>query len=202
MHQIIFIRGGETFDNNEQFYSYLKNVPYNPFEKRKNWRDWIEWAMSTDYEMMAPVMPNKQNADYLAWKIWFERLFPFLNDQKLIIIGQSLGGLFVAKYLSENQFPKIINQLHLCSPVFSSDGLTEETAGNFILDPSKLASLEQQAEEIYLYHSHDDKSVPFSHSEQYRKFLPKVIFQEFDGRGHFTQPAFPELLENVYKIKP
>jgi hypothetical protein len=31
-------------------------------------------------------MPNKANAKYKAWKIWFEKLFPYLNNNKIILI--------------------------------------------------------------------------------------------------------------------
>ena len=86
-NQIIFIRGGEAFDTKEQYYNYLRQREYNPFEQKKSWRDWIGWALSEEYEMMMPTMPNKHNADYLSWQIWFEKLFPYLNDQKLIVIG-------------------------------------------------------------------------------------------------------------------
>ena len=204
-NQIIFIRGGESFDTKEQFYAYLKAREYNPFEHKKSWRDWVEWALSEEYEMMAPVMPNKQWADYEAWKIWFEKLFPFLNDQKLIMIGQSLGGLFLLKYLSENKFPKRIAQLHLVSPVMDNEGVynvgsVSETVGNFILNPEKLPNVSEQADEIYIYHSTDDPLVPLSHSQRYKQHLPKAELVVLEGRGHLNQPAFIELLENINKI--
>ncbi|NOZ43581.1 MAG: hypothetical protein GXP45_00120 [bacterium] len=69
-------------------------------------------------------MPNKQRADYHARKIWFEKLFPYINsskESKLILIGHSLGAIFLAKYLSENTFPKTIDQLHLISSVFDNE---------------------------------------------------------------------------------
>ena len=54
-------------------------------------------------------MPCKFMVDYEAWKIWFERHFQFLQKE-VILIGWSLGGRFLLKYLSENKFPfKISN---------------------------------------------------------------------------------------------
>jgi hypothetical protein len=58
-------------------------------------------------------MPAKQDADYIAWKIWFEKLFPFLQPENVILIGSSLGTIFLSKYLSENIFPRTIQSLHL-----------------------------------------------------------------------------------------
>jgi hypothetical protein len=31
-------------------------------------------------------MPCKADAKYKAWKIWFEKLFPYLKDNKIILI--------------------------------------------------------------------------------------------------------------------
>ncbi|HOZ56452.1 MAG: Alpha/beta hydrolase family protein [Parcubacteria group bacterium ADurb.Bin316] len=200
-NQIIFIRGGEAFDTKEQYYNYLRQREYNPFEQKKSWRDWIGWALSEEYEMMMPTMPNKHNADYLSWQIWFEKLFPYLNDQKLIVIGHSLGCIFLAKYLSENKFPKIIDQLHLVAPVFESEGLNGETVGDFTLNKNKLVNLGKQAKVIYIYCSQDDPVTPLRHGELYKEYLPKAELLIFEDRGHFIQPALPELLGNIYKLE-
>jgi hypothetical protein len=67
--------------------------------------------------MFIPEMPNSKNASYKARKIWFEKLFPYLNDEGIILIGLSLGTIFLLKYLTENTFPKTISQLHLVGTV-------------------------------------------------------------------------------------
>lgn len=199
-HQVIFIRGGEVFETKKQFYDYLKNCPYDPYKTRRTWRDWLEWSLSENFDSFAPLMPNKQWADYEAWKIWFEKLFPYLNKKKnikLILIGQSLGGIFLAKYLSENKFPKKIDQLHLVSPVFDNEGITTEKIANFKFKPSNLKNIEPQADKIFLYHSADDPYVPIEHSLRYLKYLKKAEFFRFENRGHFNQPAFMEILQVI-----
>ncbi|USN58602.1 MAG: alpha/beta hydrolase [Candidatus Peribacteria bacterium] len=195
--QVIFIRGGEAFDTKEEFYHYLQTREFNPFEHHRNWRDWIAWALSENYDAMTPVMPNKQWADYTAWKIWFERHLVYLNNEPLILIGHSLGATFLLKYLSENNFPKIISQLHIVSPVHNNDGLASETISTFELDDTKIPNIESKAEKIFLYHSKDDPVVPFHHGQSVAKLLPNAQFLQFENRLHFNQPAFPELLENI-----
>ena len=59
-----------------------------------------------------PSMPNKQNAAYDEWSIWFEKYFAYLKDD-VILIGWSLGGMFLAKYLSDKPFPVKIKSLFL-----------------------------------------------------------------------------------------
>ncbi|MGV8169705.1 MAG: alpha/beta hydrolase [Candidatus Nanoarchaeia archaeon] len=201
-HQVIFIRGGETFDTKEQFYNYLKTVDFNPYEKKRTWRDWLEWSLSEKFDSIAPLMPNKQWADYEAWKIWFERVTPYINKDKnikLILIGQSLGGIFLAKYLSENKLPKKIDQLHLVSPLFDNEKLEKEKVASFAFDPEKLSNLELQADKLFLYHSRDDPYVPFEHALKYLQYLKKAEFFEFQDRGHFAQPAFMEILQVINK---
>ena len=65
-------------------------------------------------------MPNLINAKYNEWEIIFNKLVPFLNDT-IIFIGHSLGGV-LAKYLSENKFPKkILATFLICAPYDDKD---------------------------------------------------------------------------------
>lgn len=153
--------------------------------------------------MAIPNMPNIYNARYSNRKIWFEKIFPYLNDEGTILIGHSQWGIFLAKYLSENTFPlplgKKIAQLHLIAAVFDEYGLPEweDYLADFVFDPKKLNNLEQQVDKIFLYHSLDDPIVPFSHGQKYKAYLPNAIFSVYDDRGHFWQSEFPEILESI-----
>lgn len=75
----------------------------------------------------------------------------------------------------------------------------EKYAWDFAYDPSIIPNLERQTEEIFLYHSTDDPSVPYSHAEKIKAYLPKAKLITFTDRGHFSQPEFPELLKNIIK---
>jgi len=199
MKQIIFIRWWEAFYTKEQYYNYLKKKEYNPYEKKKSWRDWISWALSENFEVFEPQMPCKQNADYKAWKIWFEKLFPYLWDEKIILIWHSLWWLFLAKYLSENNFLKNNIELHLVAPLIEDEWLVDEYVWNFVLDKEKVKKLEEKIKNIYLYFSEDDPILPFKQYYTWKNLLKNSKFFIFQDRGHFSQPAFLELLENIDK---
>jgi predicted alpha/beta hydrolase family esterase len=202
-HQIVFMRGGDCFKNKEQFLNYLKNKDYNPFKPEKTWRDWLEISLSEYFELFCPVMPNKQWIDYETWVIWFEKIFPYLNpsvDSKLILVGQSFGATFLLKYLSENKIPKQIYQLHIVSPILKEDGLVGEAMGTLAFNLERIKQLNNIASKIFLYHSLDDTIVPIENSHLFIKMLPKTLFYEFNDRGHFEQPVFIELLENIYSF--
>jgi len=199
--QIIFIRGGETFEKKEDFYEYLKTVQCNPYKTIKEWRDWIIWAVGDYYDLICPLMPNKQNADYVAWKIWFERHFEFITSDDPILIGHSLGGGFLLKYLSENNFPKRISQLHLVAPYVENQGLLLEKLDTFSFDVKQINKIKDICDQIHLWHSKDDSVVPFHNGELVKENIPSVEFHTFNDRGHFRQPAFPEILEIINNSK-
>ncbi len=199
MNQIIFIRWWEAFYTEEQFYESFKKKKYNPYKIKQKWRDWISWSLSENFETLKPDMPNKRNAKYKAWKIRFEKLFSYLTDDKIIIVWNSLWWTFLAKYLSENDFPKNIDQLHLVAPAFDDEWLVDEYIWDFALDETKVADIEEKAEKVFLYFSEDDPIIPFKQHYNYKKLLKNSEFFIFKDRLHFSQPSFPELLENINK---
>ncbi len=110
-----------------------------------------------------------------------------------------MGGIFLAKYLSENAFPKKIAQLHLVAPVCGEFDLPphDDYLADFVFDTGNLKNLEPQVEKIFIYGSKDDPLVPFSHIQKYQEYLPQAKLQVFEDRGHFRQADFPELLQNI-----
>lgn len=89
--QIIHIHGGNTFDSREQYYAYIKKQDFSLIqESETGWRNWIQQELTGTCEVILPSMPASDDADYVAWKIWFEKMFPYLGDNKIILIGHSL----------------------------------------------------------------------------------------------------------------
>jgi predicted alpha/beta hydrolase family esterase len=105
------------------------------------------------------------------------------------------------KYLTENQFPRKIKQLHLVGTVLDEQDLPADDnyLGDFLFDISQIPALTKQVENIYIYHSKDDESCPYSHAERLKSYLPEAVLTTFTDRGHFRQSDFPELLENILK---
>lgn len=192
--QIIVIHGGDSFNSYEEYISALKTWPVKreTFLPRKNdWKDDLQISLGKNYEILQPRMPNKQNSRFIEWKIWFERMFPFL-DQKVILVGHSLGGMFLAKYLAENKFPKQIIQLHL---VAAPHNRTADI-GDFTI-PNDLSGISKQSKIIYLYQSKDDPIVDFSELGVWQESLRLAKSLVFEDRGHFVQESLPELIENI-----
>jgi uncharacterized protein len=190
--QIVFIHGGDSFDTVEEFYEALRIWTYNPYaEERKRWRDAIIKATESTHEGIVPAMPNKQNADYQAWSIWFEKVIPFLRDD-VVLVGHSMGGGFLLRYLSENKLPIIVSQLHLVATVL--DDVDCPGVGEFGVDIVTWSGFVSCIHEVHIWHSSDDQYVPLHHSERLAQKYPRAITRYFTDRGHFLLPEFPELL--------
>ncbi len=195
--QVVVINGGDTFKTYEEYLDFLGNfkIDIERYKTSKtDWKPWLREGLGENYEVILPVMPNKMNAMFEEWKLWFEKLFPFLNDG-VILVGHSLGASFLAKYLSENTFPKKIKGVFLVSGVFDIDSEGYSLA-SFAL-PKKLNF---QTDNIYLYHSKDDPVVPLSNLEHFVTALPKAHSQIFKDRQHFNQEEFPELVMDIRNL--
>jgi len=194
--QILIIHGGETFKRRKDYLDYLKNREVS-LEKRKSWsREYLDKELGKNFEIIRPRMPLQENAKYEEWEIWFERFIPLLKSG-VILIGNSLGGIFLAKYLSENKFPKKILSVYLTCPPFDNTDSIEELVGGFILK-SNLSLIEKNCKDVTLMFSADDPIVPVSHAEKYRKKLKnsKIIIYK-SKNGHFQIPTFPEIIKMI-----
>jgi len=197
--QVVVIHGGNTFKNYEDFIENLKNkeVSLDRLKIFKDWKNFLPEELGEKYEVLAPRMPNGTNAQYEEWKIWFEKIIPLLNDSP-IFIGHSLGGIFLAKYLSENIVPINIKAVILVAAPFDDEN-SDETLGEFNLSNS-LSKFNEQCKCIYLIQSEDDPYVLFEQFEKYKKLLPEAKTIIFTDKGHFLQDSFPEIVELVKKI--
>ena len=197
--QVVVIHGGDTFETYEKYLDFLRSFEIDSLDyfTHKNWKSILQEKLGDDFEVIRPQMPNKINAKYLEWRIWFEKLVPLLNPE-VILVGHSMGGIFLAKYLSENNFPKKILGTFLVSAPYDAETF-EYTLVDFVL-PADLKKFEEQGGKIYLYHSTDDDVVPFDNLEKYKKQLPSATARVFEDRGHFNQEDFPELVQDILNI--
>lgn len=201
MKQIVFIHGGNVFPNEENLLEVLSTWEYDPKRERKRRReDWLSEQLKSEYDFFKPPMPNQLNASYKVWKLRFEKVQKILNQEDTLLIGHSLGAMFLIKYIGENGFPNKVKQLHLIAPVLDSSGMKDEDSylGDFAYSPNIIPNLQKICEEIFLYHSTDDPVVPYEHSQRIMTYLPHAKLTTFTDKWHFSgEITFPELLENI-----
>ena len=192
---VLVIHGGNTYNTYEEYINNLssKTVDLDRLRYGVGWKDTITGDLGDDYDVFLPSMPNSSNAQYNEWKIWFEKVMAAM-PQKLILVGHSMGGIFLAKYLSENTINNEILALFLVAAPYTST--PEENLASFELG-NNVSSLNNASENIVLYHSQDDEVVPIADLYEYQQQLPNAEAVTFNDRGHFLQEHFPELVEKI-----
>ncbi len=186
--QVIFIHGGDAIRDPEKLYQLLKSRSFNPYEQKKKWRDGLIEHIEGDFECHTLSMPNAFWADYEAWKIWFEKMLPYMRDG-IILVGHSLGGGFLLRYLGEHTLPVRVAQLHLLAPVV----LDLEDCDGFLIDVDTWSGFKTAIDAVHVWHSTDDTLVPITHSEKLVELCPTAILHRFTNYGHFLMESFPEL---------
>lgn len=194
--QVIVIHGGDCFETKEKYLSFLRSFEIDSLDYffGTSWKSTLQQNLGEDFQVIAPLMPNQFDARYEEWKIWFEKLIPLLNDE-VVLVGHSLGGTFLAKYLAENTLSKKITSLHLVAPMYDAEG-TNDSMCDFVM-PQNLEKITNQCSNIFLYQSSDDEIVPPLNAEKFLKALPNAKLLSFSDRGHFNQESFLELVETI-----
>ncbi|HMP85041.1 MAG TPA: alpha/beta hydrolase [Candidatus Paceibacterota bacterium] len=193
---ILLIHGGMTFKNRKDYLKYLKERSID-LKGYKSWTDeYLAEKLGRNYQIIKPRMPLKDNSRYEDWKIHFERYLPLLG-KKFVLIGNSLGGIFLAKYLSENKLKTKPLGTFLVCPPFDDTIPTEDLVNGFKLK-SNISMLENNTEKLYLMFSENDDCAPVSHAEKYRSKLPnsKIIIYK-NKNGHFKIAKFPEIVRLI-----
>ena len=194
--QIFLIHGGMTFKNKKDYLHFLKTREVS-IEGKIRWTDeFFKKNLGKNFEIIKPRMPLQDNAKYEEWKIHFEKFFPQLENN-IIFIGSSLGGVFLAKYFSENKFPKKILSIYLICPPYNNSLPGEDLVGGFKLKKD-LSLLEKNSKNLYMMFSKDDDVVPIAHAEKFKKKLKSANFIIYQSKnGHFKISEFPEIIKMI-----
>ncbi len=196
--QLIVLHGGNIYSSHKEFIDTLKHkeVSLERLRQKRDWKSNLSKTLGKKYDVLAPSMPNRDNAKYKEWKLWFEKLIPLFDDE-VIFIGHSLGALFLLKYLSENEYPKKIKAIFLVGAPFNTAAYSFAKESGFVLDQELLLSVAKQTPYLYFYHSKDDTVVPFESYTEFKKIFPRSKGRSFSNRGHFNDETFPEIVYTI-----
>ena len=197
---LILIHGGEVWDSKETYRSKIESGELNllwyksKHGSKKTYKTELkDFCNENKISFVDPQMPNKTNADYTKWKWVFEQSLPFITSGT-ILVGHSLGSMFLTKYLSENKVD--------CKAVFLvSGGLWKDSETNISDFDSNwglgkdFETLKSYGNKINIVHSKDDKMVGFERSMNLKSKLPNANFLELDGFGHLNSSC--EELSNL-----
>ncbi len=190
--QILVIHGGDAFATYDEYIAYL-NARAIDLHKNESWKRKLTERLGEGYDVILSSMPNSLNAKYLEWKIVFEKYLA-LCDDNLILLGHSLGGVFLAKYLSEEKIQKTVRATLFIAAPYEEDG--GRKLAEFAIT-SSLDGVAAQGGKLFFYHSKDDPVVAFSELAKFQHELPNATYRIFEDRQHFNQEEFPEIVEDI-----
>jgi uncharacterized protein len=194
--QVILLRGWVAKENYKDFYDFLEQYEFDPYKENiKRWNRNLAEVLEEKYDVITIPIVNRNFADYKAWKIVFEKVFPFLN-RETIFIGHSLGWTFLAKYFEENnKLLEKTKKLILVAPWFKNNKIWE-VLWTFNFDKN-LINVKKIQNKITIFGSKDDFLVDFSDIEDFMEVLPNSKYKIFEDRWHFLQEEFYELIEEI-----
>lgn len=140
----------------------------------------LERALGGRVTFHAPPMPSPEAPSARAWDATLADLIMPLSGT-LVLVGHSLGGSTILKYLAERPLPPALaGVIAIAAPYWSApDWAVDEYALPEGCGP-KLAEIPR----LILYHSRDDEVVEAAHVHLYAAALPGAETREVDGRGH------------------
>lgn len=198
MKQVIVIHGGTAFANNEDYLHdlttkpvYVERLTYKPM-----WKELLQEQLGAEYQVLLPAMPNKTNARYAEWKLWFDNVTKVITDD-CILIGHSMGAVFLAQYLSNNIFPRHIKATILIATPYDDE--TEEDLVDFKLE-GITDLFKSQAGKVVVINGDNDPVIPASDIQKYKSDLLEANFITIPAPDHFMRVEFPELTSIIRNL--
>ena len=151
----------------------------------------LQRELGPEYELLHPPMPNPEAPAYQPWKRALAQALAGLSGD-VTLIGHSLGGSVLVKYLAEEGWAGAITSLCLvAAPYF---GAPDWEHAEFMLDP---AAPPPRVPQVCLYYTRDDDVVPVAHLALYAAMFPQATARELDGYGHTFSAGCAELAADL-----
>jgi hypothetical protein len=151
------------------------------------------------YEVDYPKMSKESDPDYRRWKPQIKRELAAAKG-KVILIGHSLGGSFLLKYLTEDRTERPIAAIFLiATPYWGGDGWRYEGYESVALPKDAVSKL-PKGMPIFFYHGRNDETVPFAHLALYAEKFPKATIRVLDRRGHQLGNDLSEVAADIESL--
>jgi serine hydrolase len=177
MKDVLFVHGG-----GEGAYEEDKKLAAN-----------LRDALGAAYDVRYSKMPDEDSPEYEAWKFQIAKELAAL-DGEVLLVGHSLGGSILLKYLSEEKVEKPVAGIFLIAPPYW--GADDWQVSEYELQENFASKLPEELP-MFFYHSRDDEWVPFAHLTLYKEKLPQATIHEFDGRGHQFNNDLSEVARDI-----
>lgn len=140
------------------------------------------------YEVTVPDMPNSFHPQKEEWVKIIEDFNP---DENSILIGYSLGGTTVLRYLEETK-NKVGKGILIATPI-KKLGPEFKMIENFLEGDFNWEKIKESSEKFIIFNQTKDPAVPIQHGKDLENYL-KAELIIVEGNDHFDKIDF-ELLE-------
>jgi predicted alpha/beta hydrolase family esterase len=198
---VLVIPGGEVYASDADYRAALATaVP--SLERLRPSRDWkarLPDELGPAFDVFLGRPPCPSHATYTEWAQYVTQVLAQVEGP-FLLVGHSLGAIFLAKYLSERRLPRpAVGTLLVALPY--ADQYGGLPVHSFVLDnqPPRLAQLVEQAGSLAFLLSADDpydperisaRGIRGAFRDAPRPATPLVL--ELPDRGHFIGPDLPE----------
>jgi predicted alpha/beta hydrolase family esterase len=146
-----------------------------------------------DYDFRSPLMPHPEAPSYKLWRDKFAEEFNRLDDGA-ILIGHSLGGSVILKFLSDQKIIKSLTGVFIvASPFWSAD--KDWQVSEYDLRENFGSYLPYTR--YFFYQSQDDEVIPRAHFEKYSQAMPQATARLVNAGGHQVKDGLPELVSDI-----
>lgn len=143
------------------------------------------------YEVAVPDMPNSFHPKQ---KEWVKVIKDFNPDKNSILIGHSLGGVAILRYL-EKTLNKVGKCIFIATPIRKL-GPGYEGIENFLETDFDWDKIKESSEKFVVMNQTEDSAVPLQHGKDLSNYL-NVELVAVEGNNHFDKIDFSLLEKNI-----
>lgn len=166
-----------------------------PSASNSHWLPWLQkQPLMRDIPTQTPEVPNAYKRYYPTWCQEFER---YDITPETILVGHSLGGGFMVRWLSEHKDVKV-GKVVLVAPWLDPDNVDQDNFFDFTIDPD----LASRTAGLTIFNSDNDAADILSSVKTLQTVVKGIKLRDFHNYGHFTLGSmgtveFPELVEEL-----
>ncbi|GEL75936.1 alpha/beta hydrolase [Tenuibacillus multivorans] len=158
---------------------------------------YLESELRDKYQFVIPKMPNPENPEYVLWKNKLNKELNMINGE-LVLIGHSLGGSVLLKYLSEESFNRSLSGLFIIAAPYW--GLEDDWKSKDFTLQNNFEKKLPEIPNLFLYHSRNEDIVPFTHHKKYADKFPQANLRELEGKQHLFHYGLPVLVSDIESL--
>lgn len=140
----------------------------------------LKQALGPTYDVRFPRMPDEADPSVVSWRQEISSHLSRLSGTT-ILVGHSIGGSILLRYLAEEKIEKPVAGLFLlAAPTWDGDRWSFDD----LKLPPDIAEKLAWVPRLFFYHCRDDEVVPFAHLALHGARIPQAITRPVDSGGH------------------